>query len=93
VRVMVIVKATKDSESGVMPSPELMAAMGAFNQALIDAGLFVDAGGLKNTGKGVRIAFSGKDRTVIRGRFRTLANSPRATGFGKSRTSRRLSTG
>jgi hypothetical protein len=71
-RVMVIVKATKDSESGVMPTPELMAAMGAFNQALIDAGLFVDAGGLKNSGKCARVAFSGKDRTVIKGPFPTV---------------------
>ena len=68
-RVMVIVRATKNSESGVMPTPELMAAMGAFNQALIDAGLFVDAGGLKDSGKGARVAFSGKDRTVTRGPF------------------------
>jgi hypothetical protein len=68
-RVMVIVKATKDSESGVMPTPELMAAMGAFNQALIDAGLFVDGGGLKNSGKGARVAFAGEDRTVVRGPF------------------------
>ena len=68
-RVMVIVRATKDSESGVMPTPELMAAMGAFNQALIDAGLFVDAGGLKGSGKGARVAFSGKDRTVTKGPF------------------------
>lgn len=68
-RVMVIVKATKDSEAGVMPTPELMAAMGAFNQALIDAGLFIDAGGLKDSRKGARVAFSGKDRTVIQGPF------------------------
>jgi hypothetical protein len=68
-RVMVIVKATKDSESGVMPPPELMVAMGAFNQALIDAGLFVDAGGLKDSGKGARVAFSGKDRAVMKGPF------------------------
>ena len=65
-RVMVIVKATKDSESGGMPTPELMADMGAFNQALIDAGLFVDAGGLKESRKGARVAFSGKDRTVTK---------------------------
>ena len=46
-RVMVIVKATEDSEAGGMPPAELLADMGAFNQALIDAGLFVDAGGVK----------------------------------------------
>lgn len=68
-RVMVIVKATADSEAGKMPSQELIAEMGAFNQALIDAGLFVDAGGLKNSGKGARVAFSGKDRKVKRGPF------------------------
>ncbi len=52
-----------------MPSPELLAAMGKFNQALIDAGLFVDAGGLKSTSKGARVAFSGAERTVARGPF------------------------
>ena len=66
-RVMVIVKATKDSEAGGMPPAELLADMGAFNQALIDAGLFVDAGGLKESRKGARVAFSGKDRTVTKG--------------------------
>ncbi len=58
-RVMVIVKATKESERGGMPPGELLADMGAFNQALIDAGLFVDAGGLKEISKGARVAFSG----------------------------------
>ena len=51
-RVMVIVKATEDSEAGGMPPAELLADMGAFNQALIDAGLFVDAGGVKESRKG-----------------------------------------
>jgi hypothetical protein len=68
-RVMVIVKATKDSEAGVKPSAELLAAMGAFNQALIDAGVFVDGAGVKPTSKGARVAFSGKDRTVTKGPF------------------------
>jgi hypothetical protein len=68
-RVMVIVKATKDSEAGVMPSKERMAEMGAFNRSLIDAGLFVDAGGLKDSRKGARVAFSGKDRKVTKGPF------------------------
>ncbi len=68
-RVMVIVKATPDSEAGVMPSAELIAEMGAFNQSLIDAGIFVDAGGLKASSKGARVAFSGKDRTVTKGPF------------------------
>ena len=55
-RVMVIVKATEDSEAGGMPPAELLADMGAFNQALIDAGLFVDAGGVKESRKGARRA-------------------------------------
>jgi hypothetical protein len=69
VRVMVIVKATKASEGGGMPPAELLADMGAFNQALIDAGLFVDAAGLKESRKGARVAFSGKERTVTKGPF------------------------
>ena len=68
-RVVVIIKATKESEAGIMPSPELLQAMGAFNQALIEAGVFVDGAGLKDSGKGARVAFSGKDRTVRRGPF------------------------
>ena len=68
-RVMVIVKATAESEAGVMPSAELMADMGAFNQKLIDAGVFVDGGGLKDSRKGARVAFSGKDRKVTKGPF------------------------
>jgi hypothetical protein len=68
-RVMVIVKATEDSEEGGMPPAELLADMGAFNQALIDAGVFVDAGGVKESRKGARVAFSGKDRRVAKGPF------------------------
>jgi hypothetical protein len=68
-RVMVIVKATGDSEEGGKPPAELLADMGAFNQALINAGLFIDAGGLKESRKGARVAFSGKNRTVINGPF------------------------
>ena len=68
-RVMVIVKATPDSEAGKMPSRELIEDMGKFNQKLIEAGLMVDGGGLKPTSKGARVAFSGADRTVARGPF------------------------
>ena len=68
-RVMVIVKATKESEVGGKAPAELLADMGAFNQELINAGLFVDAGGLKESSKGARVAFSGKDRTVTKGPF------------------------
>ncbi len=68
-RVMVIVNATGDSEAGRMPSPELVAAMGKFNQDLIAAGVMLDGGGLKPTSRGARVAFSGADRTVAKGPF------------------------
>ncbi len=68
-RVMVIVKATADSEAGKMPSLELMAAMGAFNQKLIAAGVMVDGGGLKATAEGARVAFDDARRTVKLGPF------------------------
>ena len=72
-RVMVIVKATADSEAGGLPSAELMADMGAFNQKLIEAGIMLDGAGVKPTSKGARVAFSGKDRTVARGPFPNVA--------------------
>lgn len=68
-RVMVLVKATADSERGDMPSAELMAAMGRFNEELIAAGIMADGGGLKPTSQGRRIAFDGADRRVIEGPF------------------------
>ena len=68
-RVMVLVKATKDSEAGVMPTAQLQAAMGAFNQQLIEAGLMVDGGGLKASSKGARVSFSAAKRTVVTGPF------------------------
>ena len=68
-RVMVIVKATADSEAGKMPSAELMAQMETFNQKLIDAGVLIDAAGLKDTRKGARVAFSGEERKVTKGPF------------------------
>ena len=68
-RVMVIVKATADSEAGKLPSAQLMADMGAFNQQLIAAGIMTDGGGLKPTSQGARVAFSGSDRAVTKGPF------------------------
>jgi hypothetical protein len=68
-RVMVIVKATRDSEAGMMPTPQLIADMGAFNQKLIEAGIMTDGAGLKPTSKGARVAFSGEDRAVSKGPF------------------------
>jgi hypothetical protein len=68
-RFMIIVKATRDSEAGLMPSAELLRDMGKFNQDLIDAGIFVAADGLQASSKGARVAFSGQDRTVTMGPF------------------------
>jgi hypothetical protein len=66
-RVMVLVKATTDSEAGAMPSTELLAAMGQFNQELADAGIMLAGEGLKPSSQGKRVAFDGADRSVIDG--------------------------
>jgi hypothetical protein len=68
-RVMVFVKATADSEAGILPSPELITAMTDFNQQLIDAGIMVTGEGLKPSSAGKRVLFSGKNRTVTDGPF------------------------
>ncbi len=68
-RVMVLVKATADSEAGVMPSMELIQAMGAFNQQLIEAGIMLAGDGLKPSSQGKRVAFDGDNRTVSDGPF------------------------
>ena len=68
-RVMVFVKATQDSESGALPSREMLEAMGRFNQALVEAGIMQDGDGLKPSSMGKRIAFDGAARTVIDGPF------------------------
>jgi hypothetical protein len=68
-RFMVIVKATKDSEAGVMPSTELLTSMGQYNEQLSNAGVLLAGEGLHPTSKGVRVRFAGKERTVIDGPF------------------------
>jgi hypothetical protein len=68
-RVMVLVKATKDSEAGIMPSTELLEAMGKYNEELIKAGIMQAGEGLHPSAKGKRIAFDGAKRTVIDGPF------------------------
>ena len=68
-RVMVIVKATADSEAGRLPSTEEFAAMGAFNEELVKAGIMQSGDGLKPTSAGKRVRFSGKDRAVVDGPF------------------------
>ena len=68
-RFMVIVKATKDSEAGVMPTEQLFAEMGKYNEELVKAGVMLAGEGLQPSSKGARVRFSGKNRTVIDGPF------------------------
>ncbi|MHC8391940.1 YciI family protein [Pseudomonas sp. MDT2-39-1] len=68
-RFMIIVKASQESEAGVMPSEELMAAMGNYNEELTKAGILIDCDGLHPSSKGARVRFSGEKRTVIDGPF------------------------
>jgi hypothetical protein len=68
-KVMVIAKATKESEAGDMGSPEVFAAMDKFNEELINAGIMLDGTGLKPSSRGARVRFSGSERTVTRGPF------------------------
>ena len=82
-RFMVIVKATKESEAGVMPSQELLTAMGNYNELLAKAGVLLAGDGLQPSSKGKRVRFSGKDRMVIDGLFTETRKSSPATGCGK----------
>ncbi len=68
-RVMVIVKANKDSEAGVMPGREILEKMGKYNEELAKAGVMLAGEGLHSSARGARVRFSGKERTVIDGPF------------------------
>lgn len=68
-RFLVIVKASKDSEAGVMPSQELLTAMGNYNEELVKAGVMLGGEGLHPSAKGKRVCFAGSTRTVIDGPF------------------------
>ena len=68
-RFMLIVKADKDSEAGVLPDEKLLAEMGKFNESMIKAGVMLDGAGLQASSKGARVRFSGDRRTVIDGPF------------------------
>lgn len=68
-RFMMIVKATKESEAGVMPSQELLSSMGKYNEELMKAGAMLDGGGLKPTSQGFRIKYLGGKKTVVDGPF------------------------
>jgi hypothetical protein len=68
-RFMVIVKATKESEAGMMPSQELLTAMGKYNEELVKAGIMLAGDGLQPSSKGVRVQFDGTKRAVVKGPF------------------------
>ena len=68
-RVIVLIRATSDSEAGVMPSAELIEAMGDYNRELMEAGIMRGGEGIKPSSEGKRVAFNGKGRTVIDGPF------------------------
>jgi hypothetical protein len=68
-RVMVIVKANKSTEAGIMPSTDILTAMGKFNEELVKAGVLLAADGLQASSKGKRVKFSGQQRTVTDGPF------------------------
>ena len=68
-RFMVMVKATKDSEAGKLPSEELLSAMAKFNEEMVKAGVMLDGNGLQPSSKGARVRFSGAERMVIDGPF------------------------
>ncbi len=68
-RVMVLVKANKDSEAGVLPDEKILTEMGKYNEELVKAGIMLAGEGLHPSSKGKRVRFSGKDRTVIDGPF------------------------
>lgn len=68
-RFMILIKARRDSEAGVMPTQQLLTEMGKFNEELIKAGVMLAGDGLHPSSKGARVRFSGKDREVVSGPF------------------------
>jgi hypothetical protein len=68
-RFMILIKANKDTEAGVMPSEQLLADMGKFNEELVKAGIMLSGEGLQPSSKGARVRFSGTKRTVVDGPF------------------------
>src|SRR5262245_21024190 len=68
-RFMILIKATKDSEAGIMPSQQLLTEMGKFNEELVKAGIMLAGEGLHPSSKGARVRFSGTSRTVVDGPF------------------------
>jgi len=68
-RFLVMVKATRDAEAGVLPDEGMIAKVGAFNQRLVDAGMYLDSGGLRSSSEGIRISCAAEEQRVERGPF------------------------
>jgi hypothetical protein len=92
-RVMVLVKATIDSEAGMMPSTELLESMARYNEQLINAGILLAGEGLRPSANGKRVAFDGPSRTVIDGPFTETASWSPVSGSGRSTTWLKRSSG
>ena len=92
-RFMIIVKATKASEAGVMPSEQLLTYMGQFNEKLVQAGVMLAGEGLHPTSRGARVRFSGDQRTVIDGPFAETKELIAQFGYGKCHRRKRRSSG
>jgi hypothetical protein len=88
---MILVKASKDSEAGVMPNEELLSAMGKFNEELAEAGVLLAAEGLHPSSKGARVKFTGGQTSVIDGPFAKSAYASRQRN-AKPRTAMRQSS-
>ena len=84
-RVIVLIKSTADSEAGIMPSAELIEAMGGYNRELVDAGIMRDGEGIRPSSEGERVAIDGEGRTVTGGPSLLSANWWPGSGCGRSR--------
>ena len=82
-KVMVLVKASKDSEAGVLPDEKLLGAMMKYNEELVKAGVMLAGEGLQPSSKGARVRFSGKNRTVIDGPFTESKELIAGFGYGR----------
>jgi hypothetical protein len=92
-RCMIIVKATKESEAGVMPSEALLARMGAYHEELVKAGVLLDGSGLKPSREGWRVHYDGDERTLIDGPFAETKSSSPATRSSRSGAGKRRGNG
>jgi hypothetical protein len=92
-RFMIIIKANKNSEAGIMPDEKLLSDMGKFNEELVNAGVMLAGEGLHPSSKGARVKFSGAKRTVVDGPFIETKNWSPASGSGRLNRRKKRSNG